>query len=109
MRSRKAASGASVPVALPKRAIEPAAQEVDAAAVQQQIAAALGQPVAPAAMPAQPPSATAPVPFVCEDDVRTAIRQQRKILIGERTIVTPAARDLADAHRVFVETPWPAR
>ncbi len=105
----KAASGASVPVALPKRAIEPAAQEVDAAAVQQQIAAALGQPVAPAAMPAQPPSATAPVPFVCEDDVRTAIRQQRKILIGERTIVTPAARDLADAHRVFVETPWPAR
>ena len=33
--------------------------------------------------------------FVCEEDVRQAIKRGRKILIGERTIVTPAARDLA--------------
>ena len=47
--------------------------------------------------------ARVPVPFVCEDDVRVAIRESRPIVIGERTIVTPAARDLAQAHGVFVE------
>jgi hypothetical protein len=44
---------------------------------------------------------------VCEDDVRAAIRAGRKILIGERTIVTPAARDLGDAQKVFVQAGWP--
>ena len=47
------------------------------------------------------------VAFVCEDDVRQAIKLGRKIPIGERTIVTPAARDLADAHRIFVMQSWP--
>lgn len=45
-----------------------------------------------------PPSA---VDFVSEADVREAIAQGRKIAVGEKTIVTPAARDLADAHGVF--------
>jgi acetaldehyde dehydrogenase (acetylating) len=44
----------------------------------------------------------APAPFVCEADVRDAMRQGIKIVIGERTIVTPAARDLGEAHGVFV-------
>jgi acetaldehyde dehydrogenase (acetylating) len=44
--------------------------------------------------------------FVCEDDVRQAVRQGRKIVVGERTIVTPAARDLAEQHRVFVQQDW---
>jgi acetaldehyde dehydrogenase (acetylating) len=48
-----------------------------------------------------------PAEFVCEDDVRQAVRQGRKIVIGERTIVTPAARDLAEQHRVFVQAAWP--
>jgi len=43
-----------------------------------------------------------PVPFVCEDDVRAAIRANAKILIGKKTIVTPSARELADANDVFV-------
>jgi hypothetical protein len=47
-----------------------------------------------------------PADFVCEDDVRQAIRQGRKIVIGERSIVTPSARDLGDEHRVFVEAGW---
>jgi len=47
-------------------------------------------------------AAGAIVEFVCEEDVRQAIKQGRKIVIGERTIVTPAARDLADANRIFV-------
>ena len=44
-----------------------------------------------------------PADFVCEEDVRLAVRQGRKIVIGERTIVTPAARDLGEQHRVFVQ------
>jgi hypothetical protein len=48
-----------------------------------------------------------PTDFVCEEDVRLAIRQSRKIVIAERTIVTPAARDLGEQHRIFVQAEWP--
>jgi acetaldehyde dehydrogenase (acetylating) len=44
--------------------------------------------------------------FVCEDDVRQALKQNRKIVIGERSIVTPAARDLGEQHRIFVQAAW---
>ena len=46
-----------------------------------------------------------PVPiadFVCEDDVRAAMKQSRKIYIGPKTIVTPSARDLADRSDILV-------
>ena len=52
-------------------------------------------------------NAEKPADFVCEDDVRQAVKQNRKIVIGERSIVTPAARDLGDQHRVFVQASWP--
>jgi hypothetical protein len=73
---------------------------------------------APAAAPGVAPAArteTAPPPrapelvaektadFVCEEDVRQALRQGRKIVIGDRSIVTPAARDLGEQHRLFIE------
>jgi acetaldehyde dehydrogenase (acetylating) len=45
---------------------------------------------------------TKPVGFVCEDDVRAAIQSNSKILVGKKTIITPSARDLADASDVFV-------
>jgi hypothetical protein len=45
--------------------------------------------------------------FVCEEDVRQAVRLGRKILVGDRTIVTPAARDLAEQHKLFVQAGWP--
>jgi acetaldehyde dehydrogenase (acetylating) len=48
-----------------------------------------------------------PLDFVCEDDVRQALRQGRKIVIGERSIVTPAARDLGEQHKLFVQASWP--
>ena len=48
-----------------------------------------------------------PVAFVCEDDVRQAIRAGTTIALGEKTIVTPAARDLGMAHNVFAPTSWP--
>jgi acetaldehyde dehydrogenase (acetylating) len=44
--------------------------------------------------------------FVCEDDVREAIRDGRKLLVGERTIVTPAARDVGEAAKVFIHAGW---
>lgn len=46
--------------------------------------------------------------FVCEDDVRTALRAGRKLLVGERTIVTPSARELGEAQKVFVQAGWPS-
>jgi acetaldehyde dehydrogenase (acetylating) len=75
------------------------------------------EPAGPASAWAQksPPEATkgAAAPdvanaadFVCEDDVRQALRQGRKIVIGERSIVTPAARDLGEQHHVFVQAAW---
>jgi hypothetical protein len=44
--------------------------------------------------------------FVCEEDVRRAIQEGRKLSISERAIVTPAARDLGEQHRIFDVTPW---
>ncbi len=43
-----------------------------------------------------------PVDFVCEEDVKRALAEKRKILIHSRTIITPAARDLGEAQEVFV-------
>jgi acetaldehyde dehydrogenase (acetylating) len=63
--------------------------------------------VVPPAAPKTDPVVEKPADFVCEDDVRQAMRQNRKILVGDRTIVTPAARDLAEQHRIFVQAGWP--
>ena len=54
--------------------------------------AASPTPEAPAPPPSHPIEIT---DFVCEDDVRRAIAQSKKIFIGPKTIVTPSARDLA--------------
>jgi len=43
-----------------------------------------------------------PVDFVCEADVRAAIRENRKIHIGPQTVVTPSARDLAEPSDILV-------
>ena len=48
-----------------------------------------------------------PAAFVCEEDVRAAVKDGRQILIGEKTIITPSARDLGEASRIFRETGWP--
>jgi acetaldehyde dehydrogenase (acetylating) len=50
--------------------------------------------------------AQAPLDFVCEDDVRQAIQAGRKLVVSERAIVTPSARDLGEQHRVFSVAPW---
>ena len=66
------------------------------------------QGAAAPASPAPAASAAVPVSFVCEDDVRTALKAGRSIHIHKRTIVTPAARELGDAHRVLVDTDGPS-
>jgi acetaldehyde dehydrogenase (acetylating) len=58
---------------------------------------------APAAIPEREPVAD----FVCEDDVRAALKAGRKLVVGEKTIITPAARDLGEAQKVFVQAGWP--
>jgi acetaldehyde dehydrogenase (acetylating) len=56
----------------------------------------------PAVPPAAPPSPTPPpLDFVCEDDVREALRAGRKLVVSERAIVTPSARELAEEHKIF--------
>jgi hypothetical protein len=34
--------------------------------------------------------------------VRSAVKDGRKILVGEKTIITPAARDAGEAARIFL-------
>jgi len=52
-------------------------------------------------------TADGPVPFVCEEDVRTAMKAGRKLMIDEKTIITPSARDLGEAQKLFVQAGWP--
>jgi hypothetical protein len=54
-----------------------------------------------------PPAPDPVVKFVCEDDVRQALRDDRRITVDERTIITPSARDLAQQHRVFIQVEFP--
>jgi acetaldehyde dehydrogenase (acetylating) len=87
----------------------PPAPGVAAAAIRHQVdsmvAARAGEPSP------DPPGGNQPEPavvdFVCEEDVRQAMKTKRTILVGEKTIITPAARDMAEAHRVFVRREWP--
>jgi len=77
------------------------ASDLTASVVDRFLAAKRGMGVgspAPAARPESPASAVTPLEisdFVCEDDVRRAIAQSKKIYIGPGSIVTPSARDLA--------------
>jgi acetaldehyde dehydrogenase (acetylating) len=49
---------------------------------------------------------TRPLDFVSEEDVRSALKAGIKLVISERAIVTPAARDLAEQHRVLTIAPY---
>jgi len=74
------------------------------------------RPSASSASPAVEPAPSEPAPsqpavpparaldFVCEDDVRRAIARAEKILLSERAIVTPSARDLGEQHGIFRHT-----
>lgn len=59
-------------------------------------------PVVAAPPPPPPPAAIAITDFVCEADVRMAMREKRKIFIGPKSIVTPSAREVAAQHDILV-------
>jgi acetaldehyde dehydrogenase (acetylating) len=59
------------------------------------------------ALPSPGPTPEAPAAFVCEDDVRAALKAGRKVVIDEKTIVTPSARDLGESQKAFVQAGWP--
>ncbi len=92
-------------------AAEPLARRIDEFLASRGYTAPVNEParpaVAAAAVQATPPAVEKPTDFVCEEDVRQALKTGRKITIGERTIVTPAARDLGEQHRLFVQAGWP--
>jgi acetaldehyde dehydrogenase (acetylating) len=81
-------------------------------AIERFLAKKTGKP-APAAAPTPKPAPTPaaappvsrpkprPVDFVSEEEIRAALKRKEKILIGSKTIITPAARDLAAQHDVF--------
>ena len=74
---------------------------------QQTAAEAVLREPAPVARPGPVPrEKTAPGPaardFVCEDDVRQALRNGGKIVVSARTIMTPSALDAAEGRKVFI-------
>ena len=92
----------------PSAAAGPAAPAAAAGAAPADDPRPSAPPTPPAAStaPAQidtPAAQSAAVDFVCEDDVRQAVEAGRRIAVDDRTIITPAARDLGERHRVFVE------
>lgn len=110
-----AAVDAAVAAALPAA---PAPAPSCGCAVKSQAAAAQpiqAQPVQAPPAEAAPAAAAPPAPkieiaeFVCEADVRAAIAKKKKIFIGPKTIVTPAARDMAAPDEVLVVAERPAR
>ncbi len=58
-------------------------------------------PTAPSHSAAPPPKPR-PVDFVSEAEIRAAVKRKSKIFIGSKTIITPAARDLAAEYDVLV-------
>jgi acetaldehyde dehydrogenase (acetylating) len=57
----------------------------------------------PASAPASlPPSPVAPLEFISEVDVRSALNEGRKLPVGPGTLITPAARDLGNENSIFL-------
>jgi acetaldehyde dehydrogenase (acetylating) len=102
------APGPKLPQAPQKPPAEPIAAEaltrrIDAFLASRGVKGALAAPPSPSP-PADAGKVTTPnpVPFVCEDDVRQAVKSGKKIPVGDRTIITPAARDAGEAANVFL-------
>ncbi len=78
----------------PRRPVpEPISADQMRGGVDRALAARGGTPAPVDRAPGSSPTPTAPAEFICEDDVRRAEREGRVLLVGPRTIVTPAARD----------------
>ncbi len=101
---------------LPKAPAVPAPKTISAQALAARIDTFLasrgykrveGESVPPSQDGDTSPRADKAAEFICEDDVRAALRSGKKLLVGERTIITPAARDLGESEKVFQQAGWP--
>jgi len=96
--------GARVDAFLGSRGFHAAARTEASPPASEPMPTAPARPLSPQPAPTGPePVAPAqpPVAFVCEDDVRAAAKAGRRIVLGPKTIVTPAARDAGEALRLF--------
>lgn len=106
------------PHAAPSRETASITRQEVSAVVDQLLAQKITAPAPTGHLPAKPPAAS-PVPaflpaqdtaipslpiasFVCEDDIRAALRKNEKIYVNSKTIITPAARDLGTEKAVLV-------
>ena len=98
--------------AVQARPSTPTSTGISAETLSSRVSAFLGQRgfmaarQASADVPVVSPQQETPLEFVCEEDVRTAIRGGRTLVVSERAIITPAARELAETHRVLTVAPW---
>jgi len=93
------------------RAEEPTTALPERVAVARAIERFLSKKTAEQPMPAAPPPEprapepprlkARPVEFVSEAEIRAAVKRKEKIVVGPKTIITPAARDLAGEFDVF--------
>jgi acetaldehyde dehydrogenase (acetylating) len=65
------------------------------------VAATAAPPAASQPAPIVAPPPAPPLDFVCEDDVRRALREGRRLRVSARAIVTPAARDAAAGTKIL--------
>ena len=102
--SRPATAAVAQPAGVTAEAL---ARRVDAFLGARGFGPGSGDAVGPkaAGLAAAAPNQT-PLQFVCEEDVRLALQAGRKLVVAERAIVTPAARELAEEHRVFSIAAW---
>ncbi len=104
----RASVASSAAPSLPKVQRDPAPIGISASTMTARIEALAGtKPVSAAAQP-DPAANQSVATFVCEEDVKQAIKLGRTITIGERTVVTPLARDVGNAAKVFVYANWRA-
>lgn len=91
---------------LPQVPRTPPALGLSTAAVSANVESVLGGGTASPNHGAGPLATPSVARFVCEEDVRQALAVGRTILIDERTIVTPLARDLGEARKVLITAGW---
>jgi hypothetical protein len=93
----------------PRAAASPAPFEAQkpAAMPETKEASEPAKPAAPAAAPESNNVSTnghRPLDFVCEDDVKRALRDKQKIYVNAKTIITPAARELGEENEIFAKS-----